>query len=72
MSEQVGHIGWSPDFKAENEDMKMSTSDLRNIVMKLEKSGSEEDRQNALAMRMFYSLGCFESAVLAEPQEGKE
>ena len=52
--------------------MEVSTYDLRNIVMKLEKSGDEEDRQNALALRMLYGLGCFESAALVESQEGKE
>ena len=52
--------------------MEVSTYDLRNIVIKLEKSGNEEDGRNALALRMLYGLGCFEPAVLAEPQEGKE
>lgn len=44
----------------------ISTYDLRNIVIKLEESGSEEDRQNALALRMLYGLGCFESGGTEE------
>lgn len=53
--------------------MKVSTYDLRNIVIGLEKSGSEEDRQNALALRVLYSLGCFEpDSITTEPQEGEE
>ena len=53
-------------------NMKMSTYDLRNIVIELEKSGNEEDRQNALALRMLYGLGCFESnSTIVEPQEVK-
>jgi len=47
-------------------NMEVSTYDRRNIVIELEKSGNEEDRRNALALRMLYGLGCFES------QEGKE
>lgn len=49
--------------------MEMSTHDLRNIVIGLEKSGSEEDRQNALAIRMLYGLGCFESDLTAEARD---
>jgi hypothetical protein len=53
--------------------MEVSTYDLRNIVIGMEKSGSEEDRQNALALRVLYSLGCFDpDSTTAEPQEGKE
>ena len=53
-------------------NMEVSTYDLRNIVIKLEKSGNEEDRRNALTLRMLYGLGCSESDVtIVEPQEGK-